>query len=166
MKTLRVVFCPDIPHLRAYLATYSMSLAKRSPAADTALRLTDAQPTLAILNPLQLHRNTSAFSAQGLSRSLSLAVEASYLTNCKLILAESSDSSRTEGLPNSSPAHEHAAELPQICLDPWDEEVPILNATSKRLGELSVGRTVTVKTVAERWCTFERLPQQNALYSW
>lgn len=41
---------------------------------------------------------------------------------------------------------------------PWDEDVPILNATTKRLGELSVGRTVNIKSIAERWCFFEKMP--------
>ncbi len=47
--------------------------------------------------------------------------------------------------------------------DPWMEEVPILNATTKMFGMAgekgwTAGRTVTLKNVAGRWCKFEMLP--------
>ncbi|CAK4031398.1 Hypothetical predicted protein [Lecanosticta acicola] len=141
-RTLKLAFCPDITHLRAYLATYSSTISKRlaESKGDTALRLPGATPILAILNPVELHRPTSAFSAQGLNRTLSVAVEAAHSTGSKLILCETPTSDR----------------------DPWDEELSILNVTTKRLGEMSVGRTVKAKTVAQRWCTFDRVSSHEA----
>ncbi|KAM3424361.1 hypothetical protein BST61_g11101 [Cercospora zeina] len=140
-RTLKVAFCTDITHLRAYLAVYGVNVAKRARETDTALRRKDAQPILAILNPLELHRPTSAFSAQGLNRTFSNAVEAAHSTNSKLILAER----------QSQPEHigDSHANIQQA--SPWDEELPILNVTTKRLGDLSVGRTVKAQTVAQRW---------------
>lgn len=140
-RTLRVVFCPDVTHLRAYLATYSIAVADRTVEAGSA-RPKDVQPILAILNPIELHRPTSAFSAQGLNRTFSVAIEATHVTNSKLILAEISPSPTTGQSP-----------------DPWEEELSILNVTTKRLGDLSVGRTVKARTVARRWCTFENMPR-------
>lgn len=147
-RTLQLAFCPDITHLRAYLATYSVVIDSRSQEPDTALRLKSKEPMLVILNPVQLHRNTSAFSAQGLNRTFSVAIEAADSTKSKLILAE---------LPSAHASDEGPGEPSNA--DPWDEEVSILNVTTKRLGELSVGRTVQARSVAARWCTFEKLPQ-------
>ncbi|KXT03238.1 hypothetical protein AC578_4823 [Pseudocercospora eumusae] len=152
-RTLKLLFCPDITHLRAYLATYSLALAKRPDEADTALRYKNARPVLAVLDLIQVHRPTTAFSAQGINRSMSAAVEAAYATGSKLILAE-------YPAPLAEPDLDFGAagiDVRQAEQSAWDEEVPILNVTSKRLGELSVGRTVAIRTVAARWCTFERL---------
>lgn len=46
--------------------------------------------------------------------------------------------------------------------DPWMEEVPILNATTKTFGlsgekGWTAGRTVRLKDVVGRWCRFEKL---------
>lgn len=132
-RTLKLAFCPDITHLRAYLACLttdnSIETSKQN-APDGALRMQHAVPMLAILNPIELHRPTSAFSAQGLNRTLSIAVEAAHRNQRKLVLTETAS-------------------------EAWNEELSILNVTNKRLGELAVGRTVTAKAVAERWCTFE-----------
>lgn len=147
-RTLRVVFCPDITHLRAYMATYSMAVADRTAGSDTA-RPKDAQPILAILNSIQLHRSTSAFSAQGLNRTFSVAVEAAHVSNSKLMLAEIPPSGTIEASSTNTQSS-----------NPWDEELSVLNVTTKRLGDLSVGRTVKARTVACRWCTFEQMPKQ------
>lgn len=146
-RALKVAFCPDIAHLRAYLATYSIAVAGREGNTDK-LQAGNAQPILAMWNAVELHRPTSAFSAQGLNRTFSIAVEAAHFTNSKLILAECGSS------PSSSTA--------EACSSaPWDEELSILNVTTRRLGDISVGRTVKVRTVASRWCTFEKMPKST-----
>ncbi|EME78612.1 uncharacterized protein MYCFIDRAFT_157368 [Pseudocercospora fijiensis CIRAD86] len=152
-RTLKLVFCPDITHLRAYLATYSLALAKRPHDADTALRYKSARPVLAVLDLIQVHRPTTAFSAQGINRSISAAVEAALATESKLILAEY-PARLDQPDPDLAAVEMDVRQAEQPA---WDEAVPILNVTTKRLGELSVGRTVAIRTVAARWCTFERL---------
>ncbi|KJX96515.1 hypothetical protein TI39_contig618g00014 [Zymoseptoria brevis] len=132
-RTVKLAFCPDITHLRAYLASRSTD---NSTSTDTGLRQSNAMPMLALLDPIQLHRPTSAFSAQGLNRSFAIAVEAARHLDVKLVIAETDATA-------------------------WDEELSMLNVTTKRLGELSVGRTVKARVVAERWCTFERLHDTN-----
>ena len=50
----------------------------------------------------------------------------------------------------------------------WQEQVPILNATTKTyagLGEEWSGRTVKVADVARRWCRFEALPEARRMES-
>lgn len=133
-RTAKLAFCPDITHLRAYLAcltTDNSAGSANEHSTDETLRLPGAVPILAILNPLELHRPTSAFSAQGINRTLAVAVEAAHRNGQRLVLAET---------------HHEA----------WMEELSILNVANRRLGELAVGRTVTARAVAERWCTFER----------
>lgn len=153
-RTVKLVFCPDITHLRAYLATYRLNVSKRAVEPDTALRLPGAVPILAILNPIELHRPTSAFSAQGLGRTFAVAVEAAHVTGSKLVFAECpAVPEPTLALQDELAEVDHKAPT-----DPWDEELSILNVTTKRLGAMSVGRTVKARTVAERWCTFEKLP--------
>lgn len=155
-RTLKLAFCPDITHLRAYLATYSITVAKRAAEQDDALRLHSAQPILAILNPIELHRPTSAFSAQGLNRTFAVAVEAAHQTGSKLVMAEVAKMEATE-------LEEQLQTARQDPFFPWNEQVPILNVTTKRLGELSVGRTVKIRSVAERWCTFDWMPSLDSI---
>ncbi len=166
-RTVKVVFCPDLPRLRACLAAY----AHRTPT-DQDIQI--PQPTarrsprvLAILNPIQLHRPTSAFSAQGLNRTLATAVEAAYYTGSQLILAEC-----PTGLPTTSDedtamgmGNEDAAAAAPGTSNPWDDEVSILNVTTKSFGAGErgwVGRTVKVRTIAERWCVFDDMSAAGA----
>jgi hypothetical protein len=159
-RTVKVEFCPDLPHLRAYLASYT----HRTPTDED---IQTALPTarlstriLAILNPIQLHRPTSAFSAQGLNRTLATAVDAAYHTGSRLILAEcstdqqaASDEDTAMGLQS-----EDATAAAAGTSNPWDDEVSILNVTIKSFGAGErgwVGRTVKVRTIAERWCVFQ-----------
>ncbi|KAF2166103.1 hypothetical protein M409DRAFT_55445 [Zasmidium cellare ATCC 36951] len=157
-RTLKLAFCPDITHLRAYLATYTITVAKRSVEQDDALRLPSAQPIMAILNPIELHRPTSAFSAQGLNRTFSVATEAAHHTGSKLVMADIAKPHAISNLGEELQTAEARAPT-----SPWEEELPILNVTTKRLGELSVGRTVKIKSVAERWCFFEKMPSLDSI---
>lgn len=137
-RTLRLAFCPDTTHLRAYLSSLPT---KHQPSSSSAFpqtpRLRTATPLLAILNPIALHRPTSAFSAQGLNRTFATAVEAAAAMGRKLVLCEIAGEEQEGSV--------------------WDEELSILNVTTKRLGEMSVGRTVSARRVAGRWCTFQKL---------
>lgn len=157
-RTLKLAFCPDVTHLRAYLATYSTTISKRPVQQDDALRLPSVQPILAVLNAIQLHRPTSAFSAQGLNRSFSGAVEAAHHAGSKLVMAEVA---RPTPKPDIGDDMQTSEDQPSD--KPWDEQVPILNVTNKRLGELSVGRTVKIRSIAERWCTFEMKPKPDGI---
>ena len=162
-RTVKVVFCPDITHLRAYLATYTLRSADDT-ATDMVLDSGDRKRILAVLNLVRLHRPTSAFSAQGLNRTLSIAVEAAYHANCQLLIAECSGPEVSEGVIVVEDAMESAMDadtadqtMPRSL---WDEEVSILNVTTKSFGAGErgwVGRTMKLRTIAQRWCTFEEL---------
>ena len=159
-RTVKLAFCPEVAHLRAYLAAYAC---RESQQQDTEGQDTIGAKTtrlLAVLNPIQLHRPTSAFSAQGLNRTLSIAVEAAYHTRSCLILAEipgHAENTPPEDVPMFG---EEAASAAQPATNPWDEEVSILNVTTKSFGAGErgwVGRTVKIRAIAQRWCVFEKL---------
>lgn len=158
-RSLKLAFCADITHLRAYLATYGQRPTQHltenlgSDAGKHTCRL------LAILNPIQLHKPTSAFSAQGLNRTLSVAVEAAHHSESRLVIAECHvDSDSTVESDNLA---SEAAHRPPPNAGPrgiWDEEISILNVTTKSFGAGErgwVGRTVRIRDIAERWCSFQ-----------
>ena len=158
-RTVNVVFCPDITHLRAYLATYAL----RSADGATPDVGVGGKRILAILNLVQLHRPTSAFSAQGLNRTISVAMEAAHHASCQLLIAECSGP--ITAVPEVDDAAEHALDVEAsehpVSQALWDEEISILNVTTKSFGVGErgwVGRTVKLRTIAQRWCTFEKLP--------
>lgn len=150
-QRIKLVFCPDVSHLRAYLSIFKSSV------------VSDKRQLLAILNLLELHRPTSAFSAQGLIRTFSLAAEAALRTNSRLLICESVPSrprTPSAGVHGNESTEELPADHPPAptATDPWDEQVSILNVTTKSFGAGGrgwVGRTVKTKRIAERWCTFK-----------
>ena len=153
-RTVKLVFCPDITHLRAYLAT-----CLTTPEGST---VPGSKRILALLNPVALHRPTSAFSAQGLNRTLSSAVEAAHRTGSQLLMAEcnvgaSVSSREDEDQPDSD---DPTGGEPQVSQSVWDEEVAILNVTTKTFGAGErgwVGRTVRLRDIAGRWFSFASL---------
>ena len=156
-RTVKVAFCPELPHLRAYLTAYAYRASTDQDIRMPQSTLRRSTRILAILNPIQLHRPTSAFSAQGLNRTLATAVDAAYHTGSRLLLAECPSSQQT--VPDEDTAidlgsDDALAALPATS-NPWDDEVSILNVTTKSFGAGErgwVGRTVKVRTIAERWC--------------
>jgi hypothetical protein len=158
-RTVRLVFCPELTHLRAYLSTYAYR-----PAYDRVAEAghsTKAGHLLAILNPIDIHRPTSAFSAQGINRTLAVAVEAAYRSESQLLLAECSmggTNSRPDELSLFGEEHPDASDAENP--NPWDEEVSILNVTTKSFGAGErgwVGRTVKLRRIAGRWFRFHYL---------
>ncbi|KAF2482975.1 hypothetical protein BDY17DRAFT_251149 [Neohortaea acidophila] len=160
-RTIKLAFCPDVPHLRAYLASYACTQSMKADEGATATNSTSSPSLIAILNPLQLHRPTSAFSAQGLNRTFAVAIEAAYHSGRRLIFAECAVGDGNEAAHDTDTEEEALALAHSPSTNPWDEEVSILNVTTKTFsaGERGwVGRTVKVRTIAERWCEVQKLP--------
>lgn len=158
-QTLKLAFCEDVTHLRAYLAAYPY----RSASPDTTHHATGASsPTriLALLDPIALHRDTSAFSAQGLNRTLSIAVDAARAGGSKLVVAECDNPvSRQASEPEAMDSVVEGSGATMEGRSVWDEEISILNVATKTFGAGErgwVGRTVKLKAIASRWFVFER----------
>lgn len=159
-RTVNVVFCPDVTHLRAYLAAYTYRVSK-DPEQGTqwSARFTTSR-ILAVLNPIALHRPTSSFSVQGINRTMAVAVEAAHHSKSRLIIAECTTDRTSLPSEDRPMLEQDEAPLEPLVENLWDEEVSILNVTTKSFGAGErgwVGRTVKVRAIAERWCVFQRI---------
>jgi len=163
-RKVKLVFCPELVHLRAYLST--LAIPSSQPASthttDNSVKQHKTRvSSLVLLNPIDLHRNTSSFSAQGLNRTFALAVEAAHATHTQLLMIECPSFGAHYGndheFESEFEAETTVPPRPPPGADLWDEEVSILNVTTKSFGAGGrgwVGRTVTVRRVAERWFVF------------
>lgn len=157
-RRVKLAFCPTITHLRAHLSLLAIPKPRHTNIKPDGESNQQGLPLLAILNPVDLHRATSSFSAQGLNRTFALAVEAAHATQSHLNLVEFPSFG-----PHTTEDFEVDYDLDSETIRPppsaniWDEEVSILNVTTKSFGTGGrgwVGRTVTVRRIAERWCVF------------
>ncbi|TGJ85388.1 hypothetical protein E0Z10_g3367 [Xylaria hypoxylon] len=142
-RHIRVVYVPTVTHLRAYLSVF-LPDESRVPAPPTSTLTRDSQPHIIVYGFLKLHRDTSEWSAQGLSNTTSTLVEVAHRLSWKALLIE----------PRSGPRDTALEGLLQ-------ESVPILNGGARRLGPESeegawTGRTVQVGRILGRWSRFQR----------
>ena len=162
-RKIKVVFCPDVMHFRAYLSSYCITLPEEHNQSGESSTWLSQPRLLAILSPIQLHRQTSYFSGQGLNRTFSGAVEAAFRTGSKLVIAEPAFALSTEpAMPGFEPELDSDDRCPPS--NPWDEEVSILNVTTKSFGVGErgwIGRTVSIRTILGRWCTFQTISKRN-----
>lgn len=159
-RHVQVAFCASVQILLAYFT----SLKPPASSENTSSNVTQGPSERFILvNPLSLHAATSAFSAQGLSRTFAAAVETSLRVHAQLVVAECQGACTQ---PHSPREHEHENEdgyignrQPQVQPeDPWEQEVSILNISVKKLGDRPwAGRTIKVKRIAGRWFRFHKL---------
>lgn len=151
-RSIRLAFTPSLPHLRAYLATFESTAETNTHPASYQNR-SSCNPVLVILGLVALHHSTSEYSAQGLSRSVAIAVEAANSAKTRLILAEL----RKENENETSIADNETANGTQH--DPWKEQIPLLNGSTGFGNEERVwaGRTISIGRVIGRWCKFETL---------
>ncbi|KAE8351534.1 hypothetical protein BDV28DRAFT_18364 [Aspergillus coremiiformis] len=141
---IKVVYCPTLENLRAYLSVLppsGKSIQETVPEQQETRR-----PLMAILDPVALHLNTSEFSAQGLSRTLAAAVEAASREEMDLVLCECQDAENSAG-----------GERGKVL---WDANVPLLNTSVRREASTWLGRSVSVNRVAQRWFEFNE-PSQH-----
>lgn len=155
-RTIRLAFIPTLGHLRAYLATFQSTL-ETATHSSRYQSLGPSSPMLFIFGLVALHHSTNEYSAQGLSRSLALAVEAANNTDGRLVLVEHSKEDENGGLNND-------IEENHIQKEPWSDQVPLLNESIRLGGEDRVwsGRTVEIGRIVGRWCKFEALDADDA----
>ena len=141
-SSVTLAFVPTVAHLRAYVAT--LYLPTPSPALADARPKGSQYPMLAVWGMADLHRSTAEHSAQGLSRSLAVVVEAASRNGQRLVLAEARALDDEEGEGEG---------------DPWREQVPLMSGSVRFGGEDRVwaGKTVEVARVVRRWCRFVRV---------
>ncbi|KAE8362852.1 hypothetical protein BDV27DRAFT_13639 [Aspergillus caelatus] len=135
---IKVVYCPTLENLRAYLSVLPLSgdLMQGPVTEEQKTR----KPLMAILDLVALHMQTSEFSAQGLSRTFANAVEAASREGMNLVLCECQDAA-------SHDSNERGEVL-------WYTNVPLLNSSVRRGESAWLGRSVPVNRVAQRWFEF------------
>lgn len=143
-RSVNLAFVPTLPHLRAYLATYTPDFKPES-SSSTGAKPGVQYPMLAIWGLANLHRSTAEHSAQGLSRSLAIAIETAKSNGQRLVLAESRALSGGGEFEGSGSGGES-----------WKEEVPLLSGSVRFGGEDRVwaGKRVEVERVVGKWCRF------------
>lgn len=158
-RTVNVTFCETLAQLQAQLAVYGIRRTEHG--HDSGNHEGRDVPTLALLNALHLHRGTASFSAQGLSRTLASAVEAAHRSRQKLMLVEYPSHvpvTTDEDMDAEDGDEEMLDTIEEQKKDIWEEQLAILNVTTKSFGAGErgwVGRTVKVRRVVERWCVLE-----------
>lgn len=136
-RALKLAFCPTVKCLRAYMSTYTASTMSSFTSDSDHMR------SLIVVDLLLLHRDTSEFSVQGLSRTLASAMEAAARNGMSLRLVECKDFYDVHDLNRGYSL--------------WNAQVPLLSG-SVRLGGDGVnwaGRVIAVRTIASRWFRFE-----------
>ena len=149
-RSIHLVFVPTLPHLRAYLSTYTLP-----PNCKSSLTSTKSGfrvPILAIWGLVYAHRSTAEHSAQGLSRTLAAAAELASLAEQRLVLAEAKTLDIGEQYGDTE-----AFDITVV--DPWKEQVPVLSGSMRFGGEDRVwaGKTIEVGRILARWCRFVKL---------
>ncbi|MCJ1325654.1 hypothetical protein MMC10_002317 [Thelotrema lepadinum] len=136
-KHVRVAYVPTLRHLRAYLS----SLNSREAAMEANTRL-------AVLNLLELHRSTSEFSAQGISRTLALLVDTASQNDARLDILEGIEYREVDEASGRPTSH-------------FNEGVPILNGSTRSTGDERVwaGRTVEIGSILAKWCKVVKMSQ-------
>ncbi|KAI0890259.1 uncharacterized protein GGS22DRAFT_150428 [Annulohypoxylon maeteangense] len=143
-RHIRVIYIPTVTHLRAYLSVFSPDDSK-IPVPPANFNSTGRHPPHIILYGfLEMHRDTSEWSAQGLGNSASTLVELGHRLDWETVIIE--------------PRKHNSVQPFQ---DMLKEVVPFLSGGGRRLGPDSeeggwTGRTVEVGRVMKRWFHFQR----------
>lgn len=155
-RHVQLAFCASVQALLAYLTAYDRP-------GYVHVEESEGQERLIVVNPLALHRPTSSFSAQGLSRTFATVVDTASRIGATLHIVECQGSRRgsemhfeddASMLDGEDEVHVTAEEQ-----DPWEQDVSILNVSARRFGPASserawAGRTVKAKRIAARWFRF------------
>lgn len=129
---IKLVFCPSIESLRAYISVLDMG--------RVTPREGSHRPLLAVLDLLALHRTSAELTAQGLSRTLAAMVEVTSRQGVDVDLCECTNSLEGEDSLRGETL--------------WDAKVPLANGIRPEDGILR-GRLVSPKRIAQRWFKFD-----------
>jgi hypothetical protein len=158
-RHIRVIYVSTVTHLRACLSVFTPDDSRVAPPPPnfTTTRNDNNKnshikaPHIVLYGFLALHRDTSEWSAQGLSNTASAAVDLAHRLSWQALVIEP----RIPPSASSSLGQDGGAVL-------LGEPVPILSGGARRLGPHSeeggawTGRTVEIGRILGRWFRFER----------
>ena len=167
-----MIFIPTVSHLRAWLNVFPpASLPPCQKDDDTQRREKKGrkQRLLVVYGLIELHRDGSEWSAQGLGNTVSGLVEAGWRGGMRVLALEEKLMRGVEEVdmamegqgeeelnPDGSPAVRDPA------MEVWNERVPMLNGSVRRAGLDSKdgawsGRTIEVGRILSRWFKFSKI---------
>lgn len=142
-RHIRVAFIPTVSHLRAYLSVFSVADSKVSapPLSVDGATASSKAPLLLLYGLLDLHRDTSEWSVQGISNTAAVLVETASRVGFQAVVTEP----RVDGAGSE---------------DMLAERMPILSGSARRAGPGVeengwTGKTVDVRRVLGRWFRFQ-----------
>lgn len=163
-RHIRMIFVPTVSHLRACLAVFTTKDSKvpPPPPATTSVRAR-TRPLLLVYGFLALHRDTSEWSAQGISSTATGLVEAARRVGFRAVVVDSPrPATQAEDGPSAQGAVDDDGSVGSKAEQPiLSEEVPVLSASARRTGaDLDdadwTGRTVTLARVLGRWFRYRQ----------
>jgi hypothetical protein len=155
-RTINTVFCPSVQHLRAYLATFSAKEFRErcNEVEGMVYECKGSMPKLLmVIGLVGVHRASAEWSAQGIGRTMAVAVEAAYRENLRLVVSETP----MEG------------EKTEVNEDLWEEQIPFLSGAVVRASgdgtrnQSWLGQMTSLRKVLGRWCIFTRRAEDGEL---
>jgi len=140
-RHIRMLFIPTVTHLRAYLAIFAPEDSKTPapPEFDATLEPTAAKaPFLLVYGFLEAHRDSSEWSAQGISTTAAALVESAQRYSFRAVTVE----------PRGSGGHETFEAL-------LHDAAPVLSGGGRRDDGGWTGRTVEMRRILGRWFRFQ-----------
>jgi len=143
-RHINLVFIPTLSHLRAYVTVFnSKRVGVGAPPEKQFDRPGKKSPLLVVYGLIELHRDTSEWSAQGLGSSVAAVLEAGFRGGRGVVVLEEKANEDNGGGKA------------------WEERMPMLNGSVRRAGMESEdggwsGRTIEVGRVLARWFRFGR----------
>ncbi|KJZ79984.1 hypothetical protein HIM_00698 [Hirsutella minnesotensis 3608] len=151
-RHIHVAFVPSVAHLRSYLVTFSSGDSGTQPppprVAGTETWASGRAPLLLAYGLLELHRDGSEWSAQGLNTSAAGLVQAAARNGLRAAIVEP----RKTDSPD-----EFGAVL--------GEDVPLLNGSTVKDDGTWPGRVVSIKRVLDRWFVVDAQKDEPGLVS-
>jgi hypothetical protein len=161
-KHVKLVFIPTVSHFRAYLAAFPPPTSD-PPPEQVFDKPGKKVPLLLVYGLVELHRDTSEWSAQGLENSVSILVEAGWRSDIRVVVVEEkalTDEYHQRKIGEDDDEEVEKRKWKQLC-KVWEQRVPMLNGSVRRAGLDSEdgawsGRTVEVGRILARWFKFGR----------
>jgi hypothetical protein len=139
-RHISIAFIPSVTHLRAYLSVFTPSASNVPPPPNRKPSIIPGQPPqLVVYRFLELHRDTSEWSAQGISSSASTLVEAGRRTRFQPVIVE------------PRPSRRHIDDSMRFSRQDLTEQVPLLRGSAKGDDGEWTGRTVDLQRIIGRW---------------
>ncbi|KAI0132431.1 hypothetical protein BJ170DRAFT_613912 [Xylariales sp. AK1849] len=156
-RHIRTVYLATVTHLRAYLAVFSLSDSKILSPPPSFSAMGRKPPHLIVYGAIELHRDTSEWSAQGLGNTAAALVETGHRLGWRVSVIEPRSGCEIRGEEGVQRGGGEVGEF-EVLLR---ERIPVLSGGIRRMGLDSEegswsGRTVEVGKAMGRWFTFQR----------